>query len=497
MTVMPRIPSRKSKVRRSSFVAPTDRASGVPDALSWRTKVDGELAPKGPAAWSAASSVQSDRAVVNAGPYGVIDLAVLESVPDAPGPKPQLGVVWWDKGSLREEDYEDGTIQTSFIPASLTDHVSFAGSPGPVRALHPSPSAPAVSPAVEADLRPRQAGDHASLAEQQGGAAPIRAVPPTVREPRRRDRARPSGGGRRVLGAPVTVAPAAPAAPAVPAAPASPAPTVQSSVIADPVVPLAPPVSATRHPELDESNHRRHARRARHVELVPKTLGRRAVGTSHPRRTRLRRRRSRRRVVLSVILVLAAFVVTLVVQNVIVTPFTVPSSSMQNTLHTDDRILVNKFAYSLDTVHRGDVVVFEDPGGWIAGSRDKPSADGKEYIVKRVVGTPGDHVSCCSAAGRLTVNGTEVYEPYAVVPEGQPASHPFDVTVPAGALWVLGDNRYNSRDSTQTQDQPTKGFVPIAQVVGRAVLKLWPLNQFAPVDSSSELASIPAQTCPT
>lgn len=542
MTVMPRIPSRKSKVRRSSFVAPTDRAAAVPDALSWRKKVDGEPAPKGPAAWSAASSVQSDRAVVDAGPYGVIDLAVMENVPDAPGPKPQLGVVWWDKRSFREEDDDYGTIQTSFVPAPLTDHVSLASSsaapavsrpaavpepapatalgaaqpvtqypppwsPGPRRSTTPAPAAvpPAAQPVavpapsaasapVEPEIRPRQAGEHASLAEgQQAGAASAQAPQPESRRANR-DRSAPKRRGKASRAkAAAPVAPAAPAA--TPSAPAAP-----QQLVAEPVQPLAPPVSASRHPELDEAEHKRHARRSRHVELVPKTRGRRnrMAATSHPRRAMLRRRRSRRRVVVSIILVVAAFVVTLVVQNLIVTPFTVPSSSMENTLRSDDRILVNKFAYGVSDVHRGDVVVFEDPGGWIAdGSQEPTSADGKNYLVKRVVGIPGDHVTCCSTAGRLTVNGREVYEPYAVVPDGQPATTPFDITVPAGELWVLGDNRYNSRDSSKTQDLASKGFVPIAGVVGQAVFKLWPLDQIAPVGSSPELASIPDQTCPT
>lgn len=212
----------------------------------------------------------------------------------------------------------------------------------------------------------------------------------------------------------------------------------------------------------------------------------------------LRRRRTRRRVVLGAVIVVIAFAVTLLVQTAVFTPFTVPSVSMQNTLDAGDRILVDKIGYGASSIHRGDVVVFTDPGGWLAGAKDSASAGNGDYLVKRVIGVPGDHVTCCSTDGRLSVNGAELYENYAVVPAGRPAAvSTFDVTVPAGALWVLGDNRYNSRDSSQTQALPTKGFVPIADVVGQAVAKLWPLNRVGAIGSAQDtFASVPDQTCP-
>jgi signal peptidase I len=211
----------------------------------------------------------------------------------------------------------------------------------------------------------------------------------------------------------------------------------------------------------------------------------------------LRRRRTRRRFVLGAIIVVIAFAATVIVQSAIITPFTVPSVSMQKTLDTGDRILVDKIAYGASSIHRGDVVVFSDPGGWLAGSKESASGGEGAYLVKRVIGVPGDHVSCCSTDGRLTVNGIELYEDYAVVPAGQPAASTFDVTVPAGALWVLGDNRYNSHDSSKTQGLPSKGFVPIADVVGHAVVKVWPLNRLGSIGSAREtFASVPDQTCP-
>ncbi|MGO4301754.1 signal peptidase I [Leifsonia sp. RAF41] len=405
MTVMPRIPSRKPKRHRSSFVAPATRSHSVPDALSWREQLDGSSAPKGPAAWTAASRDGLGRTVIDAGPYGVIDIATAEAI-DGAGRNPELGVVWWDKRSFREEDDDDGTIQTSFVPASIADHVSLA------RASQPS----------------------ASLDEP-------RAWP---------------------LGSP------------------------------------GPPVRASRPNDDEGPDPRRRTRRSRHVALVPHQGKRsRPVDSTHPRRALLRRRRARRRIVLGGVLVIVAFVTTVIIQNAIITPFTVPSASMENTLDPGDRILVNKFAYATSPIHRGDVIVFRDPGGWLEpGERRATGSD--DYLVKRVIGIPGDRVTCCDTNGRVTINGLVLDEQFATIPAGSPsAASPFEVTVPAGDLWVLGDNRYHSRDSSQTQDLETRGFVPIADVVGQAVFKLWPVTELAPIGTAREtFASIPDEICP-
>ena len=171
MTVMPRIPSRRSKQRRSSFVPPATRSSVVPDALSWREQPDSTTAPKGPAAWTAASTTESDRTVIDAGPYGVIDLAVMEAGGDFQGRNQQLGVVWWDKRSFREEDDDFGTIQTSFVPASISDHVSLA--PPHTRAPAPAGHEPRH---VDA---PVQESGAASIVPHAPEAAPLLA--PAVR----------------------------------------------------------------------------------------------------------------------------------------------------------------------------------------------------------------------------------------------------------------------------------------------------------------------------
>ena len=174
-----------------------------------------------------------------------------------------------------------------------------------------------------------------------------------------------------------------------------------------------------------------------------------------------------------VVIVLIALLVSWGVRTFLVRSFFIPSASMEQTLLIGDRILVNELVPGVMDLHRGDVVVFEDPGGWLAAGEG-------DDLVKRVIGLPGDTVSCCDSEGRLRVNGEPLDEPYLNVPEGDPASlTPFDVTVPDGALWVMGDNRERSADSRSHVTGPYEGFVPLGHVVGRAMVVFWPLGRWA------------------
>lgn len=190
-----------------------------------------------------------------------------------------------------------------------------------------------------------------------------------------------------------------------------------------------------------------------------------------------------------VIIVVVAVLISFVVKTFLVRSFYIPSGSMENTLQIDDRILVNQLVPDVVGLERGDVVVFKDPGGWLNNAEvpQAPSSwltnligltspDDDEHLIKRVIGLPGDHVECCNGSGQLTVNGVPIDEPYAVIPPGRDSVSEldFDVVVPAGSLWVMGDNRYNSADSRYNQDKPGKGFVPIENVVGRAFVISWP-----------------------
>jgi signal peptidase I len=201
-----------------------------------------------------------------------------------------------------------------------------------------------------------------------------------------------------------------------------------------------------------------------------------------------------------VVIVVVAVLASFLIKTFLIRSFYIPSESMQNTLQVGDRILVNELVPGLIPLQRGDVVVFKDPGDWLEGDTvqapSNPIAaagdwvlslfglstqDANDHLVKRVIGLPGDHVVCCNALGQISINGTPIDEPYVVKQAGSSAVSgvPFDRTVPAGELFVLGDNRYNSEDSRFHADTRTKGFVPIKDVVGRAFVVSWPLSHWS------------------
>ena len=197
-----------------------------------------------------------------------------------------------------------------------------------------------------------------------------------------------------------------------------------------------------------------------------------------------------------VIIFLVAILVSFLIKTFIVRSFYIPSGSMENTLQINDLIIVNELEPNLMPISRGDVVVFTDPGGWLQPSTTKSNTnpiewalsliglaapDSDDHLVKRVIGLPGDHVSCCNALGQLSVNGSPLNEPYIKLAPGEEeaASLHFDVVVPKGDLWVMGDNRWDSQDSSRNQNLPGKGFVPEKDVVGRAILISWPISRWS------------------
>ncbi len=204
----------------------------------------------------------------------------------------------------------------------------------------------------------------------------------------------------------------------------------------------------------------------------------------------------------TVAVIAIALALSLLVKTFLVQAFYIPSSSMEDTLAVNDRIMVNKLAPGISELHRGDVVVFTDPGGWLddpVPSRDGLTRvvvdvltfvgiiphDAGEHLIKRVVGLPGDTVACCGTEDRITVNGVPVDEPY-LKPGVAPSSYEFEVVVPEGAVWLMGDNRSNSADSRAHMGDPGGGFVPVEHVVGRAVVIMWPLDRLGTLGGGQE-----------
>jgi signal peptidase I len=192
-------------------------------------------------------------------------------------------------------------------------------------------------------------------------------------------------------------------------------------------------------------------------------------------------------------IVITALVISVLIKTFLVQAFYIPSGSMENTLLVNDRVLVNKLTDKPDEIHRGDVVVFRDPGGWLAGNGGTTDDGGvrgtirdalvfiglapavsEEDLIKRVIGVGGDHV--VGKGNRVSVNDVELAETY-IFPGDQPTEQDFDVTVPEGSLWVMGDHRSVSEDSRAHQDLSGKGFVPVDDVIGRAFTIVWPLDR--------------------
>lgn len=198
----------------------------------------------------------------------------------------------------------------------------------------------------------------------------------------------------------------------------------------------------------------------------------------------------------------SALVLSFIIKTFFVQSFWIPSASMEETLVYGDRIVVNKWRPGPADLRRGDIVVFRDPAHWLdpstvaAGSGPQGvwgdvlrftgllPEDAGEHLVKRTVGLPGDTVECRSADGPVYVNGIALDEPYlaaGVSPCAQPGGgewHAWNVTVPEGSIWVMGDNRPGSADSRVHIADPGGPFIPIEDVVGTAFATVWPLDHW-------------------
>lgn len=246
-------------------------------------------------------------------------------------------------------------------------------------------------------------------------------------------------------------------------------------------------------------------------EQVPVVEG----GRAERRRTarRVRRRRRTRRAGEVPLLVVVALCIALVLKTFLVQAFFIPSGSMEQTIRIGDRVLVDKLTpWFGSPVERGDVVVFEDPGGWLQGEAARPAPDpvgvkqvkqaltfigllpsaDEQDLIKRVIGVGGDTVKCCDAKGRVTVNGAPLDEPY-VNPGNAPSEIRFEVRVPAGRLFVMGDHRANSADSRYHLDEAFEGTIDEKKVVGEAVVIAWPFGHWRRLETPETFRMVPDQ----
>lgn len=219
----------------------------------------------------------------------------------------------------------------------------------------------------------------------------------------------------------------------------------------------------------------------------------------------------------TILLLGTALVLAIVIKAFFLQAFYIPSQSMEPGLVQNDRILVQKVSYwGDDTPERGDVIVFEDPGGWLTpGDTQGPTtllARGLAkvglyptggHLVKRVIGVEGDVVTCCDKQGRLSVNGQPIEESY-VMKGARCAAPGVDCKlevgpIPEGHLYVMGDNRANSADSSakvcrenQTDCSPTRGLVPVDNVVGKVFALVWPQDRWTRITTPENFEDVPA-----
>jgi signal peptidase I len=172
-----------------------------------------------------------------------------------------------------------------------------------------------------------------------------------------------------------------------------------------------------------------------------------------------------------VVVIVGAVIVALVIKTFLIQAFYIPSRSMEPALEIDDRVLVNKLSYQLHDVNRGDIVVFERP-------ESEQGSDIKD-LIKRVIALPGEQVVIKDDA--VFVDGQRLVEPY-LVPGTTIANGPTEpwrctdeqpCVVPDDSVWVMGDNRTDSRDSRYF------GPIPEDTIVGRAFVRIWPLDRAA------------------
>jgi signal peptidase I len=223
----------------------------------------------------------------------------------------------------------------------------------------------------------------------------------------------------------------------------------------------------------------------------------------------------------TLLLLAIALVLAIVIKALFVQAFYIPSQSMEPGLVKNDRILVEKVSYWFGgSPQRGDVVVFKDPGGWLNAEESAGPTNGVAkllskvglypsggHLVKRVIGVAGDTIKCCDAKGRISVNGQPLNEKeyarlggaecYGPMPGGSSQCNWKVGPVPDGHIFVMGDNRNNSADSTVhmclkgDRDCTKDPYVDVGDVVGKVFVLLWPSDRFKFLHRPDTFADVP------
>lgn len=170
--------------------------------------------------------------------------------------------------------------------------------------------------------------------------------------------------------------------------------------------------------------------------------------------------------------------------------YTIPSGSMLDTIEIGDRVITSKLTPRVFDLERGDVIVFKDPSNWLGN--EGTDASRTEFLIKRLIGLPGDVVECAGDGQPVKVNGVAVDESSYIRPGVAPSAFPFRVEVTEGHVFVMGDNRANSADSRYHQDDGQHGLVPVDDVVGVGFARFWPLTRVGGLDAHHEVfADVP------
>lgn len=177
--------------------------------------------------------------------------------------------------------------------------------------------------------------------------------------------------------------------------------------------------------------------------------------------------------------------IVLLVRMFLVGFYVIPSGSMMDTIEPGDRVITTKLTPKLFSLRRGDVVVFKDPDYWL--QEENSGRLGGDFLIKRLIGLPGDTVACEGPGQPVTVNGVAIDESSYIRSGADPSSFAFKVKVTAGHIFVLGDNRANSADSRYHQDDSSHGLVPIDDVVGVGLATYWPLNRIGALDAHHDV----------